>query len=207
MHLLGAGGGVVEQELEIGMTAVRKRRRRSSTSRSRTRTTRLDRRLLLVMSVVLAAYVGLGLFRTERQMASYDGVKLGASHNAIRYLKGPPKAADAANQQWVYEEGGTINRINFVGDNVSSSSCELAAKNLIACPAVFGVGAGATISELLYRLGPPDRSRIDPDGNAMFYDGLGYVFLLREETITKITHVPQGSPGGYVRDTLWQFIP
>ena len=197
----------MEQELEIGMGAAGKRRRRSSTSRSRTRTTRLDRRLLLVMSIVLAAYAGLGLIRTARQVASYGGVELGASHNAIRYLKGPPEAADAANLQWTYEEGGTINRINFVGGNVSSSSCELAAKDLIACPAVFGVAAGATMSDLLYRLGPPDRSRIDHDGNAMFYDGLGYVFLLREETITKITHVPQGSAGGYVRDTLWQFIP
>ena len=198
----------MEQELEIGMAAVgERRRRRKSTASSRTRAARLNRRLLLVMSLVLAVYLGVGLLRAERQVARYGGVELGASHDAVRYLKGTPKTADAANQRWTYEEGGTINTINFVGDSVSSASCELAAKDLMACPAVFGVGAGASKSELVYHLGLPDRSTLDADANAMIYDGLGYVFLMRQETVTKITHRPRGSIGGYLRGMLWQFIP
>ena len=201
----------MERELDIGSDAgsgrERRRRRRKSTASSRSRAMRFDRRLLLVMSVVLVAYVAVGVVHAEKQVARYGGVALGATHDKVRYLKGPPTSADAANSRWVYEEGGTINTIDFTGDSVSSSSCELAMKDLIACPAVFGIGAGTVMSDLIYRLGPPDRSQLGASGLTMSYDGLGYAFLMREETVIKIVHHPRGDIGDYLRDVLWQIIP
>ena len=159
------------------------------------------------MVLVLLAYLAVGVGRAWVQSNTYGGVTLGMTPAAVRYVKGQPTRVEPAQQRWVYDEGGTVHTVKFAGGVVAESSCQLASAELIACPAAFGISAGSSQADLLYRLGPADRTLPRADGRELVYDGLGYSFTVRGETVVGIAHVAPGPTLVLLRDSLWQLLP
>ncbi len=187
--------------------ASERRRRRRSTASSRWRAEQVEQRLRLAMLAVILLYLALGLGRAWVHSNTYGRATLGMTPEAVRYAKGPPTRDEAAQQRWVYEEGGTIHTVTFVAGKVVASRCVLETTGLIACPAAFGISAGSSQGELLRRLGPADRTQLRSDGRELYYDGLGYAFTLRGGIVTGIAHTPSNSPAQLLRDVLWQLLP
>lgn len=211
IFLAGWGGLAGMSDGEPVTAETSRRKRRSSTSKAKAapigplgwiRTPRFGRGLLVVMSLLAAAYV----WQTWRAVTSASErlgpVALGMRMDQVRAALGPANESSGGAGAFMFDQDGrqfTV-KLGAGKEQVAAVSCRELLITSPACPALLGLRIGDERAKVQRALGLGQRHIAGPR-EQLAYPQIGAAITLQEARVVQIS--VQAGPG---RDQVWQVV-
>jgi hypothetical protein len=161
-----------------------------------------------LMLLVAVGYVGQGTYTAAQAAGEYAGLPMGADRQQVRYLLGPPPAAQALTAHWTYPSSAATYAVGFdAGGRMEHILCASAGQTLSLCPPVFGIVPGMGESDVTTGLGPATGITFVGNDKHRNYDGLGVTFILSQRQVISVEHHRPAYGPDFVHFVLWQLLP
>lgn len=160
------------------------------------------------MCLVTAIYCGTIFYEARAAALYYGPTVIGMDKNEARYMMGPPPAGQDNLPLWTYLENGTQMSVRFGEDGrMNSVVCTERDPNGVGCPSVLGLRIGTTEDRVWLKLGKPGREAYVGSDKIIYYDDLGFSFVLRRFQVQMIEVHNRESATSFVPRALWMMVP